>query len=133
MRKEKLTKKFIDAWIHQDIDGIANCLSKKVKLISSKDTICSKKLVLQHASEVFVTLKRTCDKIMPIYNKESKSYELIYTFILPVAVAHGEMANDDTDKEAFLEIRKVFVKTHVYFEFNLFKISKITFSEKEIL
>ena len=133
MKKEKLINKFINAWVHHDLDDIAGCISKKVKLITAQNTICSNELVLKHASEVFATLKRTSGEVIPIYNNDRKSFELIYTFILPVAVANGEMVTDDSKDEAYLGIRKVFVKTYVYFEFNLFKIKKITFSEKEIL
>jgi len=134
MRKVELSNKFIDAWARKDRNILASCLSKRVKChLIDKDThITSKDEFLKYASEIFNLLQEQNAEIIPVFCKKGNYYELIYSFILPVAVANGEMVTSDAEQEAYMEIRKVFIKTYVYFEFNLFKIKKITFSGKEI-
>lgn len=134
MRRKKLAANFMEAWARKDRDMLASCLSRSVKCnIIDEDThIASKEAFLKHASKVFRILKEQNAGIIPVYCKNGNYYELIYTFTLPVAVANGEMINADSEQEAYMEIRKVFFKTHFYFNFNLFKINRITFSNKII-
>lgn len=134
MRKVELSNKFMDAWARKDINTLASCLSKRVKChLTDKGThITSKDAFLNYASKLFNLLQEQNAEIIPVFCKKGNYYELIYSFILPVAVANGEIVTSDAEQEAYMEIRKVFIKTYVYFEFNLFKIKKITFSEKEI-
>lgn len=134
MGRKKIAENFMEAWARKDKKAIASCLSRSVKCnIIYEDThIASKEAFLKYASKVFKILQEQNAGIIPVYCKNGNYYELIYTFTLPVAVANGEINNVSTEQEAHMELRKVFFKTYVYFKFNFFKISMITFSEKKI-
>lgn len=130
MRKKNLAIRFIDAWVQMDIEKLSPCLSSKVKChLPDKDiALKSRKEFLQFASKLFRDLKTRNAAIIPVSCENGNYYELIYSFYKPALIMNNQICPDETITFAEMELRKEFVITHVYFEFNLFRINMVKFS-----